>query len=374
VHPHAHRGLSTRPLIHAGIFGAIFLVVAAIGLFPVRSGDAALDPKLNVSQLSFPGLAASAPLVAQTEFQAAPQPLTVQAPEVSEGTVLGADDVTDAEIQGRTLAAENASVDVEDAETTQAARIAMFQNYEVQDGDTVDSIASNFGFDRTYIIWNNVDLENPDRLAVGTLLRIPYVEGIVHAVEVNETLTDIARRYDADTQDILDFEANSLADPNSLVADTLIFVPGGRYVPPVATSIRPGADAVPTQTGPWFWPARVNGTLTSLYGPSHPLGIDIAMPVSNEIVATRSGVVTFAGGDPWFSYGYYVKIAHDDAGEWTTTYAHLSVIPENIKAGAIVEQGQTIGYSGNTGNSTGPHLHFEIRWWGEPVDPLAYLP
>ena len=99
------------------MFAAIFALVAVIGLFPVKAGDAALDPRLNVGQLTFPGLAASAPLVAQTEFTAAPQPLTVRAPDVSEGTLLGADDVTAAELEGRELAAENSSIEVEDAET-----------------------------------------------------------------------------------------------------------------------------------------------------------------------------------------------------------------------------------------------------------------
>lgn len=349
----------------------IFALVAVIGLFPVRAGDAALDPRLNVSQLSFPGLAASAPLVAQTEFQASPQPLTVTAPDVSEGTVLGADDVTDAELEGRALAAENASVDVGDTETVETRRVAMYRNYEVQAGDTVTSIAGDFGLEQNYILWNNANLEDPNRLSPGIQLIVPYVQGIVHPVAFDETLTDIARLYDAEPQDILDFEANSLADPNLLVADALIFVPGGRILPKPAPSIRPGAGTAPTLTGNWGWPAGVAGTLTSPFAYWHPLGIDIAMPRGNAIVAARSGVVRFVGGDPWVSYGLYVKVDHGDG--WETTYAHLDAFAEGLRSGAFVNQGDLLGLSGNTGNSTGPHLHFETRWWGEPQDPMELL-
>ena len=371
MHRTAASGLSSRPLIHAGIFASIFVLVAVVGLFPVRSGDAALDPRLNVNQLSFPGLAASAPLVAQTELQASPQPLTVVAPEVSEGALLDADDVTDATLQQRALAAENSSIEVEDADTVQTARVAMYRNYEVQSGDTITSIAAEFDLDKNYILWNNANLESPDRVSPGVQLIVPYVPGIVHAVEFNETLTDIARRYDADTQDILNFTANSLSDPNLLVADQFIFVPGGRIVPRPAPSIRPGADTVPPQTGDWFWPAGVAGTLTSPFAAWHPLGIDIAMPIGNTIVASRAGVVKFAGGDIWVSYGLHVKLDHGDG--WETTYAHLDSFAEGISNGTFVNQGDVIGYSGNTGNSTGPHLHFETRYFGEPQDPMDQL-
>jgi murein DD-endopeptidase MepM/ murein hydrolase activator NlpD len=324
---------------------------------------------LNVSQLTFPGLAASAPLVAQTEFTAAPQPLTVRAPDVSEGTLLGAEDITDAELETRALAADNASVDVENAETVQSARVAMYQNYVVQDGDTVTSIASSFGLETNHILWNNTDLESPDRLSPGVQLIVPFVPGIVHAVEFDETLTDIARLYDAKVDEILDFEANSINDPNVLVADRYIFIPGGRILPKPALSIRPGAGTPPPATGAWSWPAGVAGLLTSPWTAWHPLGIDLAMPEGNEIRAAKSGVVKFVGGDLWVSYGLHVKVDHSDG--WESTYAHLSSFA--VESGQFVNEGDVLGYSGNTGNSTGPHLHFEIRYWGEPVNPLDYI-
>lgn len=351
------------------MFVSIFALVAIFGLFPVHSGGAALDPQLQVNQLSFPGLAASAPLVAQTELQASPQPLTVKAPYVSEGTILGADNVTDTEIQTRAAAQQNDSVTVAGADTQQATRVAMYQNYIVQSGDTVTSIAAAFGLETNYIIWNNLDLENPNRVSTGTQIIVPYVPGIVHAVEFDDTLTEIARLYDASVDDILYFEANSIGDPNVLVADRYIFVPGGRRLPNPAPSIRPGANQAPPDTGSWGWPAQVNGLLTSEFGAYHPLGIDLAMPNGTPIVASRGGYVQFTGGDQWVSYGFYIKIDHGDG--WETTYAHLTSF--EVPSGVYVNQGDVIGYSGNSGHSTGPHLHFELRYYGDPTNPLDYI-
>jgi len=118
----------------------------------------------------------------------------------------------------------------------------------------------------------------------------------------------------------------------------------------------------------FVWPAH--GTITSFFGPSHPLGIDIAQGMGMPVTAAASGVVSFKGGDPCCSYGYYVDIIHP--GGYMTRYGHL-VVPSFLKPGQPVVQGQTIGLSGSTGFSTGPHLHFEIRLNGVPLDPLELI-
>ena len=116
-----------------------------------------------------------------------------------------------------------------------------------------------------------------------------------------------------------------------------------------------------------IWPAR--GPITSHFGPAHPLGIDVAV-VSRPIVAVAAGRVVFTGGDPCCSYGYNVVIKHERDLE--TRYAHLAAFA--VSAGQWVEQGQVLGMSGNTGRSSGPHLHFELFKKGVAQDPLRYLP
>ena len=131
-------------------------------------------------------------------------------------------------------------------------------------------------------------------------------------------------------------------------------------------------DATPTRepTGFFIWPAE--GPISSYFGPSHPLGIDIDLFDNPDaaIVASRGGTVVFAGGDPCCSYGYYVIIEHENGVQ--TLYAHLSRI--RVSEGERVSQGELIGIGGKTGNATGNHLHFELRVDGNVVDPLKYLP
>ena len=90
-----------------------------------------------------------------------------------------------------------------------------------------------------------------------------------------------------------------------------------------------------------------------------------------DIYHFEGGVVQFVGGDPWYSYGLNLIIRHENGYE--STYAHLRDFATDITQGSVVKQGDTIGYSGNTGRSTGPHLHFEIRVYGVPYDPIPLL-
>ena len=116
----------------------------------------------------------------------------------------------------------------------------------------------------------------------------------------------------------------------------------------------------------FVWPAR--GGITSPFGPAHPLGIDVAV-AGQPVVAAAGGQVAFAGGDPCCGYGYYVVIRHSSGLE--TRYAHLASFA--VAAGQWVAAGQPIAVSGNTGQSSGPHLHFEVLKNGVPQNPLSYL-
>lgn len=99
----------------------------------------------------------------------------------------------------------------------------------------------------------------------------------------------------------------------------------------------------------------------------HHWGIDIAAPKGTPVLASSSGTVRYA--DAYAGYGPTVYLEH--AGGWATVYAHLSQIL--VLPGQPVAQGMVIGAVGNFGRSTGPHLHFEMRFRGMPVDPLRYL-
>ena len=127
-----------------------------------------------------------------------------------------------------------------------------------------------------------------------------------------------------------------------------------------------------------LWPAP--GRLTSRYGyRTHPIygdrrfhaGIDIGGGYGAKVSAAESGIVTYAGYAS--GYGTLVVISHGQKGgrDLSTAYAHMSKL--SVAKGQYVERGARVGAIGNEGNSTGPHLHFEVRLGGEPVDPLDYV-
>ncbi len=143
-----------------------------------------------------------------------------------------------------------------------------------------------------------------------------------------------------------------------------------RLSDPVTHIVVRGTKTVPQYgTGQFILPAV--GTLTSGFGwrsGGFHYGIDLAMPIGTPVKAADAGMVTLAGRAG--NYGIMIKIDHGD-GEYVTVYAHLSRTA--VSMGDVVEQGQVIAYSGNTGRSTGPHLHFEIRVNGVPRNPIGFF-
>jgi murein DD-endopeptidase MepM/ murein hydrolase activator NlpD len=135
-----------------------------------------------------------------------------------------------------------------------------------------------------------------------------------------------------------------------------------------AGSSTSSAPAVPSAAG-LIWP--VSGPITSPFGArwgSFHEGVDFGVPFGTPIHAAASGTVVWCG---WMSgYGNLVVIDHHNG--LATAYGHQSSIA--VGCNQSVSQGEVIGYVGNTGHSTGPHLHFEVRVNGTPVDPLGYLP
>lgn len=98
-------------------------------------------------------------------------------------------------------------------------------------------------------------------------------------------------------------------------------------------------------------------------------GVDIAGPMGTRVVAVSDGIVKRSGESP--SYGRYVEVEHGVG--LTSFYSHLGKIERGVKKGAYVEAGKTVGRMGSTGTSTGPHVHFEIRQDGKPLNPLVFI-
>lgn len=264
----------------------------------------------------------------------------------------------------------------------------LFTIYQVQPGDTVGSIAAQYGVQPDSIVWNNVEISDEDFLAEGQLLRIPATDGVIHEMRLGDTLSDVAARYGVELDAITTFTSNGIATPDDIQERQLVFVPGGTVAPPPppepveAEPVAPsGGDAAAVLSAPppapsftpsagLIWPT--SGPISSYLGSGHPLGIDIDLynNPNAAIMAASSGVVTFAGGDPCCSYGLYVVVVSPGGVE--TLYAHLSSI--NVVQGQQVSQGDVLGYAGCTGYCTGNHLHFEVIDNGVRRDPLGYLP
>jgi murein DD-endopeptidase MepM/ murein hydrolase activator NlpD len=232
--------------------------------------------------------------------------------------------------------------------------------YTVEDGDTLWSIAVKFELSLDTLRWSNPELErNPDVLAVGTELVILPVEGVYHIIEAGDDIETIAAKYGVAEDDITAYPPNGLYPPYELTPGEGLIVPFGSKEP-----VLPKPALYPEF--PLAWP--VAGHVTGGFEPDHP-ALDIGAPYGSTVYAADSGTITYAG---WATdgYGYTLIIDHGDGRE--TWYNHLK--GTLLEAGGFVFRGTPIAEVGSTGHSSGPHVHFELRLNGEPVDPSDYLP
>lgn len=242
--------------------------------------------------------------------------------------------------------------------------------YTVQPGDTVHAIAQRFGISPETVVWANGDLElHPDILKIGQELVILPVSGVYYQVQEGDTLEAVAKKFKADPQAIATYHLNHLSPPYTLTAGQWLVIPGGEK-PYVPRRVHQYAGPIPADaskgTGAFGWP--VSGRITQIFWNLHR-AVDIGAPKGTPVVAADSGFVIYAG---WDDSGYGNLIIIDHGNGYVTLYAHLAEM--FVSVGQSVAKGTRIGSVGSTGNSTGPHLHFEIRYRGVQRNPLGFLP
>ncbi|PLX27005.1 hypothetical protein C0581_03695 [Candidatus Parcubacteria bacterium] len=251
--------------------------------------------------------------------------------------------------------------------------------YTVQSGDVIGVIAEKFGISVSTILWAN-DLSARSYIRPGQELEILPVDGLAYTVASGDTVSKIARKYDADMSDIIEYNKLQKDGADIVVGETLL-IPGGekpqpvytapRYTAPKPSSFKKIVAPAPSVSAPagsgYLWPTTVT-YISQYYGWRHG-GLDLAGPTGSPIYATKAGTVLKAQCGWNWGFGCYVHIDHGSGIQ--SLYAHASQL--YVSPGDYVNQGQTIMAMGNTGNSTGPHLHFEIRVNGVRQNPLAYI-
>lgn len=249
-----------------------------------------------------------------------------------------------------------------------------FETYVVKRGDTPVGIAEKFGIRTETILGGNPQLsQESSLLQTGVELIILPIDAVLHDVQPGDSLESLAEQYGIPQADIIAYASNNLEFPYRLYPDTQIVVPGAVrelfvWTPPSLAAVSPGGGVRPlvVGTGTFIFPVN-SRNYTQFFWYGHP-GLDIALPEGTAVVAADTGTVTYAG---WNIYGYGNLIVINHGNGYETFYGHLSSI--NVTPGQVVTKGQFIGLSGNTGNSSGPHIHFEIRINSNRDDPCWYI-
>ncbi len=271
------------------------------------------------------------------------------------------------------------------------------ENYTVQDGDTISTIAHRFSVNIGTILWNN-NLTDRQYIRPGDVLKIPAASGILVTVKKGDTLSRLAVKYDGDAAEIA--KANQLSADGALTVGSELLIPGGQppalvqvrtqvvanetpvkrpivsdsgdasesepVVPPSSIPKPPKADVSGVASTHLAWPTSGH-VITQYYGWKHT-GIDIDGDYSSPLYAAADGVVEKAG---WNTGGYGLMILIDHPNGMKTRYGHASKM--FVKAGETVKKGDVIAMMGTTGRSTGTHLHFEVYVNGVRTNPLGYI-
>jgi LysM repeat protein len=273
-------------------------------------------------------------------------------------------------------------------ERPQRPRVEVLR-YTVQRGDSVFGIAKSFGLEPESILWGNYDTLNddPDMVQPGLDLNILPVDGVLYEWKEGDSLESVADTFEVDAREIVDWPGNAIdpAEPE-IKPGTVLVVPGGKrefrqWLIPIIARGNAGVGSAfgsggcsgdfsggAYGSGAFIWPSANHFLSGNDYWSGH-LAIDIALATGDLIWASDSGVVVYAG---WSGGGYGYMVMVDHGNGYQTLYAHLNGVA--VQCGQSVGQGSTVGYGGSTGNSTGAHLHFEVRSNGGFVNPWYVLP
>ena len=266
------------------------------------------------------------------------------------------------------------------------------EEYTIESGDTIFAIAERYGLEPETIVWGN-EHNIVEGLRPGRVINILPVNGVYHQVLNGDTINIIATKYEVDPYAIIDSEYNDLfgVEPDDPLPDgSWVVVPGGEREQiswnPIVERVEGGSASSSGQGSIAFAPGEAGscGQVTNPGGTAwaRPIGayqwvrgfsglhsgVDLSAPPGSPVYAANGGAVIFAGWNS-YGYGYTIVLAH---GPYTTLYGHLSAI--NVGCAQYVSAGQPIGAVGSSGNSSGPHLHFEIRYMDVPQDPTYTMP
>lgn len=324
-------------------WGVLAPTVASAGVFSLSSLLQSFTPQANASARA---------QNSQT------LPLLAPATNIDPNPSVGGGDVK--VVDGSALVAEvGPSGTVADIESrTPSSAVSV---HVVREGENISTIAEMYGVSVNTIKWAN-DLSS-SVIHEGQELVILPVSGIYHTVKSGDTVASLAKKYNAEEGEIR--EHNDIG--TSLTAGDKILIPNGTIAAapaprPVARPTTGGSATTPSSSGsPYSWPVA-GGVLTQ--GVHGYNGIDIGAPAGTPIYASAAGRVVVARASGYNGgYGSYVVIQHQNS---QTLYAHMSTVL--VSPGETVEKGETIGRVGNTGKSTGNHLHFEVRG---AINPFA---
>ncbi len=262
------------------------------------------------------------------------------------------------------------------------------QNYTIASGDSIYGIAKKFGLKPETILWSNYKVLRDDahNISVGEELVIPPGDGIYYEWKENDQLQKIADKYRVEAKAILSYPSNKLDITNPIIKKgDLIMLPDAyretAVISPVVFDYSKGSgvkkvisgpggcswDYAGTGSGGFVWPAPGRSVSGNDFWSGH-MGLDIGAVEGAPIFATDGGTVIYSGP---IGGGYGIMVMIDHGNGYQSLYAHLSAT--SVRCGQGVGQGQTIGLAGSTGNSTGPHLHFEVRYGGGYVNPWNVL-